>query len=177
MTSKINLLMLLCSIMLCSSQCKKTNTPEPADQLPPATQLGANTFGCLVNGKIYVPKGSPNPKIQYDINLNGRPTLGITADQIVNSIYRGSILIAYRNLDHLGSYYMPNDFNFSAGWLDVIGTCGTVAYDTTIKYFGGGVITRLDTQARIISGTFNCKFKTLQCDTVFITDGRFDIKF
>ena len=155
MTSKINLLMLLCSVMLCSSQCKKTNTTDPIDQLPPATQIGANTFGCLVNGKVYVPKGysgngSPNPKIQYDINLNGRPTLGITADQIVNSIYRGSILIAYRNLDHLGAYYMPNDFNFSAGWLDVIGTCGTVAYDTTIKKWGGGVITKLDDSGKTI---------------------------
>jgi hypothetical protein len=159
--------------------CKKDK--NTADQLPPATQTGANTFGCLVNGKVYVPKGysgtgTPNPHIQYDINLNGRPYLGITADQIVNSNYRGSILIAYRNIDHLGTYLMPDDFNFSAGWTDVVGTCGTIAFDTTIKRWGG-VITKLDIPNHIISGTFNCKFKAVQCDTVFITDGRFDIKF
>ena len=30
---------------------------------------------------------------------------------------------------------------------------------------------------RIISGTFACVFKNSFCDTVRITDGRFDIKF
>ena len=169
-------------LCFCFAQCKKTNTPEPVDQLPAATQTGANTFGCLVNGKVYIPKGtsgtgSPNPKLSYDIGLNGRPYLGITADQIESSNYKGSILISFRNLDHLGIYNMPDDFNFSAGWTDVIGTCGTVAFDTTIQKYGSGTITKLDIPNRIISGTFNCKFKTLQCDTVFITDGRFDVKF
>ena len=35
--------------------CKK----QPVDQLsllPPATQTGANTFGCLVNGRAFLPK-------------------------------------------------------------------------------------------------------------------------
>jgi hypothetical protein len=180
---QIKLLLIIIACTNIFAGCKKDkNTTEPTDQLPPATQIGANTFGCLVNGKVYVPKGyngngSPNPKKLYDIGLNGRPILGITADQIVNSNYKGSILISFGNLDHLGTYMMPNDFNFSLDWTDVIGNCSTIAFDTTIKKFGGGEITKLDIPNRTISGTFNCKFKTLQCDTVFITDGRFDIKF
>jgi hypothetical protein len=182
MQRKINLLLLLCSIVLCSSQCKKTNTTEPADQLPPATQIGANTFGCLVNGKVYIPKGysgngSSNPVKIYEFGFNGRPYLDFKGYQIVNSEYKGFAFIGFSNLDHLGNYTNPADFNFSFGWTDVIGTCGTVAFDTTIKKWGSGIITRLDVPNRIVSGTFNCKFKTLQCDTVFITDGRFDIKF
>ncbi|MDO6743113.1 hypothetical protein Q4553_00860 [Tenacibaculum soleae] len=33
-----------------------SNNEDPQDQLPPITQTGANTFGCLVNGRVFVPK-------------------------------------------------------------------------------------------------------------------------
>jgi hypothetical protein len=31
--------------------------PEPEPTLPPATQTGANTFGCLINGKVFQARG------------------------------------------------------------------------------------------------------------------------
>ena len=31
--------------------------PTPKEELPPITQEGKNTFGCLVNGKVWLPKG------------------------------------------------------------------------------------------------------------------------
>jgi len=40
-----------------------------AEQLPPATQVGANTFGCLLNGKVWLPKGNnsiSNYSFSYD---------------------------------------------------------------------------------------------------------------
>src|SRR5471030_2994923 len=46
------------SLIILSSSCKK-HVIQPADQLsllPAATQTGANTFGCLVNGQVFVPK-------------------------------------------------------------------------------------------------------------------------
>lgn len=55
------------------SQCKK-NEPAPADQLPPATQTGANTFGCLPNGQPWTPSGSngtDNYKVIYDPGYAG----------------------------------------------------------------------------------------------------------
>ena len=164
--------------LLCAASCKKENKNE--DQLPPATQTGANTFGCLVNGKVYVPKGfngtgTPNPQIQYSLDLNNKPYLGIIARQTMNSNINGEVLIAFRNLDQLGSFSTPTDFNFSFGWNDYPG-CSTPAFDTTIQKWGSGVITKLDLQNNIISGTFDCKFKTLNCDTIFLTQGRFDIK-
>lgn len=42
--------------LLTASGCKKNKLSE-LDKLPPATQTGANTFGCLVNGKAYLPGG------------------------------------------------------------------------------------------------------------------------
>ncbi|MCW3074373.1 MAG: hypothetical protein JWP69_1442 [Flaviaesturariibacter sp.] len=57
-------LIAVASLMLTSVSCKKD---KDNDKLPPITQNGANTFGCLVNGKVWLPKGystngAPNPK-------------------------------------------------------------------------------------------------------------------
>ena len=43
---------------LCSSSCKKESNNE--DQLPPATQTGANRIGCLLDGKAFLPGNSAN---------------------------------------------------------------------------------------------------------------------
>jgi hypothetical protein len=32
---------------------------EYGDKLPPETQNGNNTFGCLLNGKVWLPEGVP----------------------------------------------------------------------------------------------------------------------
>jgi len=167
-------------MLLCAASCKKENKNE--NQLPPATQTGANTFGCLVNGKVFVPKGygstgRSNPHVQYDYDLNGKPYLSIDARQFINSNNStGAVNIVFKDIVNTGSYNIPTNFTFSFGW-EKFGICGTPAFDTTVQKRGGGIITKLDISNRIISGTFNCKFKHSQCDTVYITDGRFDIKF
>ena len=160
------------------ASCKK----DQEDTLPPATQVGAGTFGCKINGKVFIPKGSsgtgaPNPHIQYDYDLNGKPYLSIIGDLYNNQTVEGETLVAYRNITQAGEYLTPQNFNFSVGWPQIIGNCSTVTFDTTIKKWGGGMITKLDIPNRIISGTFDFKFKTQQCDTVYVTEGRFDIKF
>ena len=40
------------------SNCKKNKPTNPVDELPPETQTGANTFGCLVNGQVFKPGGA-----------------------------------------------------------------------------------------------------------------------
>jgi hypothetical protein len=39
-------------------KCKKDNQGPSKEQLPAITQTGANTFGCYVNGEIFLPRGS-----------------------------------------------------------------------------------------------------------------------
>ncbi|MBD3748438.1 MAG: hypothetical protein IE931_02980 [Sphingobacteriales bacterium] len=52
-----SLLLLAFSFLLFSGmKCKKDQTG--IDALPPATQEGKETFGCLVNGEAFTPKGS-----------------------------------------------------------------------------------------------------------------------
>ena len=50
--------------------CKKTNSIDAElAKLPPITQTGANTFGCLVNGVAVTPNssclGCPPPYMQF----------------------------------------------------------------------------------------------------------------
>lgn len=176
------LLLALCSIF---AGCKKDNANAATQQdiLPPATQTGANTFGCLVNGKVWIPKGSepngvkPNPHIIYSTGINGIPYLSIDTRQFSNNSSIGEIYISFGNLNRLGFYMAGADFRFSSGWSTVLGNCGMTTLDSTVQSRGGGVITKLDIPNQIIAGTFAFKAKRPNCDTVFITDGRFDIKF
>jgi hypothetical protein len=63
-------------LLICFAQCKKTST-NPIDQLPPATQIGANTFGCLINGQAFTPGGSglsgPNLSCFYQYLIPNTP--------------------------------------------------------------------------------------------------------
>ena len=175
-------LILIASLTMIAS-CKKENTLEvELAKLPPATQTGANTFGCLINGKVFIPKGyngtgTPNPKITYNIGVNGLPVFSIEAKRMTNNHeFEGGVLISFQNIKDTAQYVYPKNFNFSVGWPTLLNSCGTVAFDSTILKMGEAFFTRYDPVNRIFSGTFHCKFKTLTCDTVFITDGRFDFK-
>ncbi len=175
----LKLCLLLFAMANIFASCTKDKQSE--DQLPPATQTGAGTFGCKINGKVYVPKGSsgtgrPNPHIQYDYDLNGNPYLSIETFQYPTSNKTG-LLIAFRNLAIIGYYPVSDSFRFDFGWPDVIQNCGNSSSDINVLKWGGGNITKLDITNRIISGTFDFKVKNTTCDTVYITNGRFDIKF
>ena len=165
------------ALTLIFASCKKDNE----DQLPPATQTGAGTFGCKINGKVYVPKGSsgtgtPNPKVQYDLDLNGKPYLSIQTFQYPTQLNSG-VIIAFRYLQSTGIYNVKDSFRFAIGSPNSNINCGGSSADSTTYSKGEGTITRLDIPSRIISGTFNFKVKPFDCDTIYLTDGRFDIKF
>ena len=159
------------------ASCKK----EKEDTLPPATQIGAGTFGCKINGRVYIPKGSsstgaPNPKVQYDVDLNGNPYLSIETFQNPTDVNSG-LIISFGYLVNTGLYSGKDSFRFAYGSPVTNNNCGISTLDTTITVKGGGEITKLDISNRVISGTFDFKSLKPGCDTVRITNGRFDIKF
>ena len=160
------------------TSCKK----DHEDTLPPATQTGAGTFGCKINGKVYVPKGSsgtgtPNPRIQYDFNLNGQPYLVIDTKRYNGSNVDGSVEIYFSHVTQTGQFTIPTNFGYAVGWSSFIPGCGVGNLDPSVQAWGGGQITKLDIPNHIISGTFDIKAIKPGCDTIRITDGRFDIKF
>jgi hypothetical protein len=56
---KIFLLLLTTFTLSCCNKDDNTTT-NPVDQLPPATQVGANTFGCFLDGKVFMPGTGQN---------------------------------------------------------------------------------------------------------------------
>jgi len=169
---------LLFIIAITISQCKKKNE-EP--QLPPETTTGAMTFGCKVNGKVFVPKdgrGRPGLFVQY-VNLGSGPGGGW-----------------YLNIPALDwKPNPPDNVNISTDSLLVI-EGATYPFKYRKKGFPGAFyangplyaaldnnsgilkIKKFDSLYRIISGTFfftgtdNSTGKTVN-----ITEGRFDIRY
>jgi hypothetical protein len=175
---------LLCLTIFLSS-CKK-HVVQPVNQLsllPPATQTGANTFGCLVNGQAFVPGGSifSAPFIQCNyIFTGGGYNLTVAATNKENTnLYKG-VIVATDSLQVVeGQTFTFN--KFKSGNADASYTLypdiGIIQYETTNKVSGSLWITKLDTIHQIVSGTFNFNAINSALDTVKITDGRFDMHY
>jgi len=173
--------------MLCAGNCKKPGNEE--EQLPPITQTGANTFGCLINGKVWLPKGwdgqFPNSRITID------PTY-VDGDLTVRTYrmdgdFRYSITLSSDSIKNTGIYQIKSFSRCKFVY-------GKHARDLSISYCsvdngnGGGdpnnisgylKITRYDLANRIFSGEFEITFNNIDCglgDPVSITQGRFDYK-
>ncbi|MBS1487267.1 MAG: hypothetical protein JST43_06720 [Bacteroidetes bacterium] len=164
-------------------------------QLPPITQTGANTFGCLVNGKVWKPEGEPMDNVldlSFDPIFNGG-TLSLKAARYTDSanlVIKEFIDLSMSQLNKSGSYYLDTIARNAQGayTLGKESTTGvTISYcefgrpkqDSRI---GNLTITRFDPSNNIISGTFYFTIirphdTTYSCSTkVVITDGRFDMK-
>jgi len=57
--------------------CTKTETTTPQDTLPPITQVGANTAGCIINGTVLVPKNGSQV-------IGGSAAYGLTTGAGIN---------------------------------------------------------------------------------------------
>ena len=181
----LNMLCTLIMLCFCFAQCKKDkNTYNPEDQLPPATQTGANTFGCMVNGKVYIPKGysgtgTPNPKVTYDVGLNGLPYFKIEANQFVANNSIGNFIVGIDSLTSVGVHLVYTAKKQIGFGNTLFPNCGILANDDTQFKLGIIIINKyeINQNSGIISGIFNFKIKPNNCDTLFFTDGRFDFKF
>ncbi len=172
----------LCLLLL--TQCSKCKDgPAPADQtslLPPATQTGANTFGCLINGQAYTPEGriglGANFNISYDPTFQGG-YLSVSTYRVLEQSHKLRLSLVCVPVAASGTYSLNlNGGMGGATYIDsrLSSPCDEV-FRSSVSYRTGTLtITRLDVQARIISGTFDMKFVRAGCDTIRITQGRFD---
>ena len=178
MKTKLLLYSALLLLTQCS-KCKNDPTPaDPADQLPPATQTGAGTFGCLVNGQPWTPQGNAgtsNYSLYYDRSYRGG-NFGVNTYRLSGG-FAQYIIFGGDSIAAIGAYSLsraPRTVFFSdsrkpAACQDYSGQAGQYARGTL-------VITRLDLQAGIVSGTFAFTLYKPGCDTVRVTQGRFDKK-
>ena len=176
-------------ITLTGSKCKKDKPINPVDQLPPATQSGANTFGCLIDGKVFLPKGpSLGPILQCAYQyLNTTSSVGfffqLSAIDNSNSsdvsgigIYTDSLNIS-QNVFQLLANKPGNAYGlYSRVNLQGTNITNTTLYTTT-TFPGQLTITKFDEFNQIASGTFFFTVVNDSGDTIKVTDGRFDMQF
>ncbi len=141
------------------------------EKLPPATQEGKSTFGCLVNGKAWVTRTTTDASSFYQSGV-----LQVSADIDETNREQHIDLIVVNGLTQGTVYDLTNNTKSKAkfSWVLPIGICFYEGEDTLT---GQLTIKRLDQINLIISGLFEFITITSGCDTIKVTDGRFDLLY
>ena len=166
-------------LCFCFAQCKKTNTPDPSEQLPPETHTGAYTFGCKVDGKIYTAKGKDGLLAsQYvDFGASSDSTINILIGNSVQKFnfgitikYLGISNIAVTNQYPYTGYFKDNSSGTVQGTSNYYSTDSLNVGRVNIKYFIGS-----SSPMNGVAGTFEMDAKNANGKIIRITEGRFDI--
>jgi hypothetical protein len=180
--------------------CNKDENNDPLAGLPPETQTGANTFGCLIDGKLYLPRCNPPSLVFPEWGLivwgsgnNGNYVEIEARDLKSEKGFNFLLHIEGVNLTREGVYLIDE----SNGYGDIDGLDHTYLHCTIFDYkyniykkylsfenSGSLKLTRYGSHNsgntndhNTISGTFSSKLRNIldPTDEIEITNGRFDI--
>lgn len=177
------LYLLAVGLILMATDCKKKDIdPCPdhndPDILPPKTQCGANTFGCLVNGEVWVPEFDKYQMYTQRVHAEyGKEFFHIQGNKIIekDTIYESVIIEFNKDITSTGIYPIGELWSDSTTGRFLRINKG-VNYKTKQKNSGELHITKFDRENFIISGTFWFTAVNQFGDTVKVTDGRFDVR-
>ena len=159
------LLLMLSLLFLSTISCKDGDdtSTNPIDQLPPATQTGENTFGCLLDGESFIPSGGTNPLDCVYQFVNGGYYFGLQGNKRNENNNRILLGISTNNLEieENKTYALAGLFRY-----------------TSTEHLGEVTITKLDTVNQIVSGTFWFDIAhPVTGEIVEIREGRFDMPY
>jgi len=161
----IKLLLLLTSLSCLSLHCKKESE---LDKLPPATTIGAETFGCLINGKAF--SGDYTSKRYRGVYHDGLVEMEMELED--ERIYFRTEGIITKP----GDYFIP--YTPSALHLFAYDGDGSYRSRNTPSGFAFLHITRLDSVQHYIAGQFDFTlFNASGTSSVHVSNGRFDLKY
>jgi hypothetical protein len=173
------------SILAISLLCMLASCKKDVTELPPATQTGANTFGAKVNGALWVPQGF-GPFTANNIlvpRLLGN-NFFLTAQNFASSPNESEFDIAIMNVTGTGTFLLNENTSYpssthSYGYYVKRNLTPINEWLTSSTNTGAVTITRFDTSARIISGTFQFNGGEINNDApvLNVTEGRFDVKY
>jgi hypothetical protein len=173
-----NLLLLLVTLAL-SCCSKDDNKPaNPIDQLPSATQTGANTAGCLVDGKAFLPKGyipSGNLVCNY---IDGKDfSLGILQKNDNQTLSLN--VISYNKSLVVGETYQLKEYGANSifGEYVIFQRSGNLTYQTNSIVKGELKITNHNFNKAVLSGTFWFDAVNKNGEKVQVREGRFDMHY
>ena len=168
----LSLLFLLAfSLIACNDD--DDNPISEIDKLPLATQTGANTFGCLLDGEVFKPDNLPNSTNCFYQFENGEYYFTVSAARNnANTIATGiSLKTEMKEIQEGNTYDLvepnPNEAYglYSYGYL----------YYTSQIHTGKLTITKLTNQ--IVSGTFWFDVQDTNGVVHQIREGRFDMQY
>jgi hypothetical protein len=183
-----NLLILLLTTFALSC-CNKDDETKPKtelEKLPPATQTGANTAGCLVNGVAFLPKGYfPTGNLFFfykdgkDFSLSIRESTIQVSNEIIKNI---SIASLNQNLhDNVGVTFSLKEYGANSKYatyiIDAEAPPSPNHYTTTSTVIGEFKITYHNFNNAILSGTFWFDSINSNGEIVKIREGRFDMHY
>ena len=166
----------------------------PVQPMPAATQNGANTAGCRVDGQLWVAHyydtmiGAINPKPVYawwnNASLGG-PILSLTFNKNIADVaqvhHDTSMNLELPGITRAGTYVL--DQRPGTRGRGPTGYASFTFYKPTpnqefltdAQHTGTLVVTRFDTISRVVSGTFEFTARQAGTGTVVrVTEGRFD---
>lgn len=173
---KILIFLLLFGIL---GACKK-NEPiiEPIKQLPAATQRGANTAGCLLNGEAIFPKGSVY-SLHFFYNDGLHLGLGISHEK--NNVDRRSIGLATNERLHVGKTYILSEYggetNYGEISLNGYSPPNPNYFVTNSLITGELTITAHNFDQAYLSGTFWFDAVNSEGEIMKVREGRFDMQY
>ena len=160
-------------LISCNKEDDKPKTE--LEKLPPATQIGANTFGCLLDGKVFTPNKSNNSLQCYYQLVEGKYYFYIRGSRFFNSVYKSIYIGSNKKQIIQGEIYdlkenIDNNF-FGAYSIEL------PLFTTNSLYTGKLSITKFDKDNYIVSGTFWFDIIDNQGIKHEIREGRFDTQF
>lgn len=159
-------------LFFANARCRKEDAES---QLPPETTIGAGTFGCKVNGRVFVPRsgrGRPGLRVEY-VNSGGW-FLTISAIDNIPSDSEYIIINADSLLLEGGKNYY---FSTGMGFPSALYNKGLDVYGALPIDSGELKISKNDLVERILSGRFWFKGTNSSGKNVTITEGRFDVRY
>ena len=167
-------LLVLLTVALTISCCNKDD--DNTETLPPATQTGAGTFACKVNGTSYIDTSGGYFNCFYQL-VDGDYYFGISGED-ENNILRVIALASNAFEIEEGLQYTltcdePNNHYGEVGFTNQL-----VNSNTCNSNYGSMIISKLDFINNIVSGTFEFDIVHPNTgETIEIREGRFDTLF
>ena len=165
--------------------CEKQAEPEPVSQepeMPLLTHTGANTFGCYIDGELFVANEGPSvwsiPPVSGSFDEETRE-LKVQGARYLDSDIREFVIVLSHITNGLGDYGFDTYNGGVIGYRNHGGNSCDFYYGDS-PGFGILNVIFLDETSNIISGTFSMTLINLNCPEkkeINITEGRFDFRY
>ncbi|MBC7524137.1 MAG: hypothetical protein H7239_06840 [Flavobacterium sp.] len=169
---------------LITTSCHRNSDESPLEQLPAATQTGAHTAGCLVNGNVLIAKGdlskifSWGPPISANYYQYGGYNFNLSFEnQKADDLPTIFVSLSNINIEEGKTYTLSLDLKDNKKIYGYANFSNTKFFQTNEINKGEITITKFDTKKFIVSGTFWFDAVNSTGEVVKITDGRFDTNY